>query len=93
MEIRLQRGGLAESMETAKTIPASPEAIVEYARKAYDSVMALTQSELDSLLVEGEGGNPDMRIGWPETYLVTYEARDTGNRVVFGMCSAFVDFE
>lgn len=66
MNIRLHRGGLDESMQTAEKIEPTLEAIRDY----FTRRQVFGYDELSRIVVEEYSNRPDGRIGWPCTYLV-----------------------
>lgn len=89
MKIRRHHSGLAESMATMKEIPATLAAVKEYMQQT-NGGLPYTQAELDSVQVKPYTARPDTRIGWDNTYIVTYLPRNTENRMIFGMCDQLV---
>lgn len=84
MKIRKHMGGLSDSMKTAKEIDNTLESVRQYA-KSQNIGMKFSESELDSFDVEPYGSS-DNRIGWNETFVITYSFDEEKSRVVFGFC-------
>lgn len=85
MKIRTHRITLAEAMETLKEIPATLAAVKEYMQEIC-AVFPFTPTELDSVQVKPYSARPDTRIGWEQTFIVTYQPRVGKHRAIFGMC-------
>lgn len=68
MKVRMHRGGLAESMETAQEIPASKAALMAYLKSHLRFYYEEIPDEWISVIPYHS--EPDNRIGWQSTYLV-----------------------
>lgn len=64
MMVRRHRGTLAESMKTAEVIEATEAALLEWVRRITTRVVILDDLDLSD-------GQPDDRIGWSQSWLVS----------------------
>lgn len=82
MRIRKHRGSLAESMATMRTLPGITMVL------AY---LEYHHTELDGFRCELYADQPDSRIGWDETYIITATTPD-GTRIPVAFADQHVEF-
>jgi hypothetical protein len=84
MQIRPHGMGMLidESVEAMRDIPPTMEAVKTYFKERHRT---FSENELASIKVE-EHADADPRIGWKETYIITYTSEETGKNWVIGFC-------